>query len=69
VLRPAIDRVFSLDDIVGAHHYLEEGRQAGKLVSPSEPGLPPWITPSVHAGDAVRGLCRDLQGPVRRIAG
>jgi NADPH:quinone reductase-like Zn-dependent oxidoreductase len=32
VLRPAIDRVFSLDDIVSAHHYLEEGRQAGKLV-------------------------------------
>jgi NADPH:quinone reductase-like Zn-dependent oxidoreductase len=32
VLRPTIDRVFSLDDIVGAHHYLEQGRQVGKLV-------------------------------------
>lgn len=31
-LRPAVDRVFELDDIVEAHHYLEEGRQVGKIV-------------------------------------
>lgn len=31
-LRPAIDRVFALDDIVEAHRYLESGRQTGKIV-------------------------------------
>jgi NADPH:quinone reductase-like Zn-dependent oxidoreductase len=32
VLRPTVDRVFGLDDIVEAHHYLEKGTQAGKIV-------------------------------------
>ncbi|MCW5729688.1 MAG: zinc-dependent alcohol dehydrogenase family protein [Alphaproteobacteria bacterium] len=31
-LRPVIDRVFRLDEIVEAHRYLESGRQAGKIV-------------------------------------
>nr|WSS70461.1 zinc-dependent alcohol dehydrogenase family protein [Streptomyces sp. NBC_01175] len=31
-LRPTVDRVFGLDDIVAAHAYLEEGRQVGKIV-------------------------------------
>ena len=31
-LRPAIDRVFALDDIVEAHRYIESGRQTGKIV-------------------------------------
>jgi NADPH:quinone reductase-like Zn-dependent oxidoreductase len=30
--RPAIDRVFSLDDIVAAHQYLEGNEQVGKVV-------------------------------------
>jgi NADPH:quinone reductase-like Zn-dependent oxidoreductase len=32
VLRPVIDRVFKLDDIVAAHRYLESGVQNGKIV-------------------------------------
>jgi hypothetical protein len=32
VLQPAIDKVFSLDDIVDAHHYLEQGQQVGNVV-------------------------------------
>ncbi|OWV06845.1 alcohol dehydrogenase [Micromonospora wenchangensis] len=32
VLQPAVDRVFTLDDIVGAHRYLEQGTAAGKIV-------------------------------------
>lgn len=32
LLKPAIDRVFALDDIVEAHRYLESGRQTGKIV-------------------------------------
>ncbi|MEU2679970.1 zinc-dependent alcohol dehydrogenase family protein [Streptomyces sp. NPDC007107] len=31
-LRPTVDRVFALDDIVAAHAYLEEGHQVGKIV-------------------------------------
>lgn len=31
-LRPIVDKVFSLDDIVYAHHYLEEGQRLGKIV-------------------------------------
>src|SRR6201999_1363197 len=31
-LRPAIDQVFTLDDVVGAHRYLERGNHAGKIV-------------------------------------
>ncbi|MYQ43036.1 NADPH:quinone reductase [Streptomyces sp. LamerLS-316] len=31
-LRPTVDRVFRLDDIVAAHAYLEEGHQVGKIV-------------------------------------
>jgi NADPH2:quinone reductase len=31
-LRPAIDRVFALDEVVDAHRYIESGRQAGKIV-------------------------------------
>jgi NADPH:quinone reductase-like Zn-dependent oxidoreductase len=31
-LRPVIDRCFSLDDIVEAHHYLESNAQLGKVV-------------------------------------
>jgi NADPH:quinone reductase-like Zn-dependent oxidoreductase len=31
-LRPAIDTVFSLDEIVEAHRHLEHGRHTGKLV-------------------------------------
>ncbi|WKU05393.1 zinc-dependent alcohol dehydrogenase family protein [Micromonospora sp. HUAS LYJ1] len=32
VLRPAVDRVFTLADIVEAHRYLEQGTAAGKIV-------------------------------------
>ncbi|MET3424369.1 NADPH:quinone reductase-like Zn-dependent oxidoreductase [Actinoplanes tereljensis] len=32
VLRPTVDRVFTLDDIVEAHHYLEKGTPTGKIV-------------------------------------
>jgi len=31
-LRPTIDKVFSLDEIVDAHRYLERGQQVGKVV-------------------------------------
>lgn len=31
-LRPVIDRVFTLDQIVEAHRYIESGRQNGKIV-------------------------------------
>jgi NADPH:quinone reductase-like Zn-dependent oxidoreductase len=31
-LRPAIDEVFALDDIVEAHRHLANGRHAGKIV-------------------------------------
>lgn len=31
-LRPVIDRIFTLDDIVDAHRYLEAGTQVGKIV-------------------------------------
>ena len=31
-LRPAIDKVFALDDIVEAHRHLEKGLHAGKIV-------------------------------------
>lgn len=37
-LRPAIDRVFALDDIVEAHRYIESGRQTGKIVIDVERG-------------------------------
>ncbi|MEC3917493.1 zinc-binding dehydrogenase [Nocardia sp. CDC160] len=30
--RPNVDRVFALDDIVAAHHYMEDNRATGKLV-------------------------------------
>ncbi|MBG0566693.1 zinc-dependent alcohol dehydrogenase family protein [Actinoplanes aureus] len=32
VLRPAVDRVFGLNDIIEAHRYLEKGTSAGKIV-------------------------------------
>jgi NADPH:quinone reductase-like Zn-dependent oxidoreductase len=32
VYRPNIDRVFALDDIVAAHHYMETNQATGKLV-------------------------------------
>lgn len=32
VYRPNVDRVFALDDIVTAHHYMEHNRATGKLV-------------------------------------
>lgn len=32
VLRPVVDRVFALDDIVEAHRYLEAGGRVGKIV-------------------------------------
>ncbi|MEV8443933.1 zinc-dependent alcohol dehydrogenase family protein [Actinosynnema sp. NPDC051121] len=32
VLRPTIDRVFGLEDVVEAHRYLEGGTQVGKIV-------------------------------------
>jgi NADPH:quinone reductase-like Zn-dependent oxidoreductase len=32
VYRPNLDRVFDLDDIVGAHHYMENNQATGKLV-------------------------------------
>lgn len=31
-LRPAIDEVFGLDDVVAAHRHFEKGIQAGKVV-------------------------------------
>jgi NADPH:quinone reductase-like Zn-dependent oxidoreductase len=31
-LRPAIDKVFPLDDVAEAHRYLEKGLHAGKIV-------------------------------------
>jgi NADPH:quinone reductase-like Zn-dependent oxidoreductase len=31
-LRPAVDRVFTLDDVVSAHRHLEKGGHAGKIV-------------------------------------
>ena len=31
-LKPVIDKVFSIDDIVGAHNYLESNQQFGKIV-------------------------------------
>jgi NADPH:quinone reductase-like Zn-dependent oxidoreductase len=31
-LRPAIDKVFALDDVVSAHQHLEKGGHAGKIV-------------------------------------
>ncbi len=40
-LRPAIDRVFSLDDIVAAHRYLEKGNNdPARSLSPYNPGCP-----------------------------
>jgi NADPH:quinone reductase-like Zn-dependent oxidoreductase len=32
VLHPAVDRVFTLDDIIEAHRYLEKGTTGGKIV-------------------------------------
>jgi NADPH:quinone reductase-like Zn-dependent oxidoreductase len=32
VCRPNLDRVFDLDDIVAAHHYMENNQATGKLV-------------------------------------
>jgi len=32
VLSPVIDRVYSLDEVVAAHHHLEQGPQCGKVV-------------------------------------
>lgn len=32
-LRPVVDRVFPLDDIVAAHRYLEQGHHVGKIVA------------------------------------
>lgn len=32
-LRPVIDTVFTLDDIVAAHNYLEHGHHTGKIVA------------------------------------
>ena len=32
VIRPTIDKVFTLDQIVDAHRYLERGQQVGKVV-------------------------------------
>ena len=37
-LRPVIDRVFRLNDIVDAHRYIESGRQTGKIVIDVESG-------------------------------
>ena len=31
-LRPAIDTVFSFDDVVAAHHHLEQGLHSGKII-------------------------------------
>ncbi|TSD47847.1 zinc-dependent alcohol dehydrogenase family protein [Rhodococcus sp. KBS0724] len=31
-LKPTVDKVFRLDDIVDAHHYLDQGQQVGKIV-------------------------------------
>jgi NADPH:quinone reductase-like Zn-dependent oxidoreductase len=32
VYRPNVDRVFGLDDIAAAHHYMENDEAAGKVV-------------------------------------
>jgi len=32
VYRPNVDRVFDLDDIVAAHHYMENNQATGKVV-------------------------------------
>ncbi|MFF5035410.1 zinc-binding dehydrogenase [Nocardia salmonicida] len=32
-LRPTIDTAFTLDDIVAAHKYLEQGHHTGKIVA------------------------------------
>lgn len=32
ILRPLVDRVFSLSDVVAAHEYLESNQQFGKIV-------------------------------------
>lgn len=38
VYRPNLDRVFGLDEIVAAHHYMEDNQATGKLVvTPSPP--------------------------------
>ncbi|MBM2621942.1 zinc-dependent alcohol dehydrogenase family protein [Actinoplanes sp. LDG1-06] len=37
VLRPTVDRVFGLDDIVEAHRYLEKGTATGKIVVRVQP--------------------------------
>jgi NADPH2:quinone reductase len=37
-LRPAIDRVFTLDEVVEAHRYIESGHQTGKIVIDVEGG-------------------------------
>lgn len=31
-LRPIVDKVFKLDEIVEAHHYMESNSQVGKIV-------------------------------------
>ncbi|MFN4152595.1 MAG: zinc-binding dehydrogenase, partial [Candidatus Sericytochromatia bacterium] len=31
-LKPVIDKVFSIDDIVASHNYLESNQQFGKIV-------------------------------------
>ena len=31
-LRPTIDRVFTFDEVVAAHEYLEKGQYLGKIV-------------------------------------
>ena len=31
--RPNVDRVFTLDDIVAAHQYMEDNQATGKLVA------------------------------------
>jgi NADPH:quinone reductase-like Zn-dependent oxidoreductase len=36
-LRPAVDRVFALDDVVEAHRHLEKGAHAGKIVVTAQP--------------------------------
>jgi len=39
-LRPIVDRIFDLSDIVAAHRYLESGQQAGKIVVKTESRTP-----------------------------
>jgi NADPH:quinone reductase-like Zn-dependent oxidoreductase len=41
VYRPNIDRVFRLDDIVAAHHYMEGNQATGKVVALPYPRLSP----------------------------